>query len=111
MGIYGGIYLNADSAIHRSDKFSYCNFKFADVAILKSRHDTLSIKHSNFNYNNSGMNMNYGFSFWDTAYFNTYIDSSRFIYNNFGIGSWSGISNGKIRFCQFLMNEHLLIGA
>ncbi|MFA5782271.1 MAG: right-handed parallel beta-helix repeat-containing protein [Bacteroidales bacterium] len=63
-------------------KFSYCNFKYAQTGIWGSG-DTLTIKNSNFNYNNYGINGN-----------SLKLDSCNFKNNTVGIGVWDvGIIN------------------
>ncbi len=108
-GIYGGIYINSDTTSFYSDKFSYCNFKFANNAILKSEYDTLIVKHCRFINDSSGIG--FKFRFPELINVNSIsIDSSSFRNNVYGIGTvintyWAGmVSNVTLNYCTFSGN-------
>lgn len=137
-GNYTGIYLNLYGGDSISTTFYYCNFLYADNGIHadQDNNDTLFIKNSNFNFNNTGLyngdavidscnfthNTQYGISGGDeiinhcnisynsTGIYNSYtmINNSFISYNQTGIDKqWYGtINNCIISHNQTGINSH-----
>jgi len=106
LGIWSGIYLNPNTSNH-THKFSYCNFKYAHNAIDKEYNDSLIIKHSSFKDNYTGIGNDYVYGID-----NVFIDTSSFINNVCGIGSYvnnpagTRLVGGKIDSCNFSSNQN-----
>jgi len=90
-GIYSGIYLHNGNFV----SLEYCNFYFADKALLGNTNDSLKIKHSKFESNNIGINFYLGAR--------SQFDSCSFLNNNTGI---LGSSPSIYRHCLFAHNQY-----
>lgn len=106
MNSWAGIYINPNTS-NNAHKISYCNFKYAHYSFDKRYGDSLIIKHSNFQYNYSAIGNDYG---WGID--NIFVDTSSFINNICGIGSYvnntfgTRIVGGAINNCNFSSNQN-----
>ncbi len=106
-GSWNQIFLNGGNM---PSKFNYCTFLYANTAInFKNSvvnttfpHDSIIIKNSNFNYNNTGANFNgYGNSFQNNGI--GIIDSCIFK-NNINYGMIIGVASAKVNNSNFSFN-------
>ena len=82
-GIWASIYINPNNT-STSNKFSYCNFRYAHNAFEKRDDaDSLIINHSSFMFNGTGIGNDIGYGISRVL-----IDSSSFTYNTCGIGTF-----------------------
>lgn len=99
MNIWSGIYINPNTSNH-TQKFSYCNFRYAHNAIQKEYGDSVKIKNSNFKYNSSGIGNDNG-----SGIDKVLIDSSYFTNNVCGAGSFINNPYGTRLFAPAIRNS------